>query len=107
MLRRSLGELTFHIYWNAVIASLFKREFQKNFSGAFRKMFYVGRYCKYKEWVSYFLAFMGNELGWGSDKSSESRFAVHGICHVPHPSSFPMNAEKDTHSLSIEVATCS
>ena len=44
--------------------------------------------------MSYFPAFMGNELGLGSEKSSENRFAVHGICHVPHPSSFPMNAEK-------------
>ena len=93
MLQRSLGELTFYIYWNEVIASLFKRS-QNFFSGAVRKRFYVGRYCKYKEWVSYFPAFMGNELGWGSDKSSENRFADHGICHVPRLSSFPMNAEK-------------
>ena len=41
-----------------------------------------------------------NELGWGSDKSSENRFAVHGICHVPHPSSFSNERrKKDTHSL--------
>ena len=38
--------------------------------------------------MSYIPAFMGNELGRGSDKSSKNRFAVHGICHVPHPSSF-------------------
>ena len=44
--------------------------------------------------MSYFPAFMRNERWWGSDKSSENRFAVHGIRHVPHPSSFPMNAEK-------------
>ena len=26
---------------------------------------------------------------------SENHFPVHGICHVPHPSSFPMKAEKN------------
>ena len=79
-----------------------RENFESFCLGLLEKAFFVGRYCKYKEWVSYFSAFMGNELGWGSDKSSENRFAVHGICHVPHPSSFPMNAEKkDTHFLNI------
>ena len=86
--------MTFYNHWNKVIAGLLMREFQKLLSEAFRKKFFVGRYCKYKEWVSYFSAFMGNEPGWGSDKSSENRFAVHGICHVPRYSSFPMNAKK-------------
>ena len=66
-----------------------RENFRIFFSGAFTKRFYVGRYCKYKEWVSYFPAFMGNELGWGSDKSSEN-----GISHVPHPSYFPWTQKK-------------
>ena len=69
-------------------------------SGAFRIKFLIWRYCKYKEWASYFSAFMGNELGWGSDKSSKNGKAVHRICHVPHPSSFSHERrKKDTHSL--------
>ena len=76
--------------------------FKSFLSGAFRIKIFVWRYCKYKEWASYFSVFMGNELGWGSDKSSENRFAVHGICHVPHPSSFSHERrKKDTHSLII------
>ena len=77
-----------------------RENFKSFLSGAFRIKFFIWRYCKYKEWASYFSAFMGNELGWGSDKSSENRFAVHGICHVPHPSSFSHeHRKKDTHSL--------
>ena len=50
---------------------------------------------------------MENELGWGSDKSSENRFAVHGICHVPHPSSFSHERrKKDTHSLNERTSEC-
>ena len=90
-------------HWNETIASLFKREFQHFFlSGAFRIIFFIWRYCIYKEWASYFSAFMGNELGWGSDKSSKKRFAVHEICHVPHPSSFSHERrKKDAHSWNI------
>ena len=73
----------------------------------FRIKFFISRYCKYKEWASYFSTFMGNELGWGSDKSSENRFAVHGICHVPHPSSFSHERrKKDTHSLNASDRIC-
>ena len=50
------------------------------FSGAFKNRFFVWRYCKYKDWVSYFPAFMGNELGWGSAKSSEKRFTGFVSC---------------------------
>ena len=77
-----------------------RENFKSFLSWAFRIKFFIWRYCKYKEWVSYISAFMGNELGLGSDKSSENRFAVHGICHVPHPSSFSHERrKKDTHSL--------
>ena len=83
------------------LQAYFREKLKRFLSGAFRIKFFIWRYCKYKEWASYFSAFMGNELGWGSDKSSENRFAVHGICHVPHPSSFPHERrKKDTHSLS-------
>ena len=73
-----------------------RENFKSFLSVTFRIKFFIWRYCKYKEWASYFSAFMGNELGWGSDKSSENRFAVHGICHVPHPSSFSHERRKKT-----------
>ena len=76
-----------------------RENFKSFLSMAFRIKFFIWRYCKYKEWASYFSAFMGNELGWGSDKSSENRFAVHGICHVPHPSSFFPWTQKKRHSF--------
>ena len=74
MFRRSLGELTFYIYCNEVIASLFKREFQIFFLWGFKKCFMLEDIVNIR-----------NECLIG--------FAVHGICHVPRPSSFPMNAE--------------
>ena len=77
--------------------------FKSFLSGAFRKKFFVGRYCKYKEWVSYFSAFMGNELGWGSDKSSENHFAVHGICHVSHQVHFPWTQKKRDSFLNYRI----
>ena len=84
------------------LPAYFRETFKICLSWAFRIKFFIWRYCKYKEWASYFSAFMGNELGWGSDKSSENRFAVHGICHVPHQSSFSHERrKKDTHSLNI------
>ena len=84
-----------------------RENFKSFLSGAFRIKFFIWRYCKYKEWASYFSAFMGNELGWGSDKSSENRFAVHGNCHVPHPSSFSHERrKKDTHSLNKSDTKC-
>ena len=46
--------------------------FKSFLSGAFRKKFFVGRYCKYKEWVSYFSAFIGNELRGSRDLSRVS-----------------------------------
>ena len=79
------------------------------------------RHCKYKEWVSFFSRFMGNESQCGTNKSREPRFffSVHGKwiavrnkqiareplrgsrdLFVPHCDSFPMNREKkDTHSF--------
>ena len=79
-----------------------RENFKSFLSGAFRIKFFIWRYCKYKEWASYFSAFMENELEWGSDKSSENRFTVHGICHIPHPSSFSHeHRKKDTHSLNV------
>ena len=85
------------------LQAYFREKFKRFLSGAFSIKFLIWRYCKYKEWASYFSAFMGNELGWGSDKSSENRFAVHGICHVPHPSSFPHERrKKDPHSLNVQ-----
>ena len=84
------------------LSAYFRDNFKSFLSGAFRIECFIWRYCKYKEWASYFSAFMGNELGWGSGKSSENRFAVHGICHVPHPSSFSHeHRKKDTHSLKL------
>ena len=50
--------------------------------------------------MSYFSALMGNELWWGSDKSSE---VVHGICHVSHPSSFSHERRKKDSFLNWEI----
>ena len=54
-----------------LLQAYFREKFKRFLSGALRIKFFIWRYCKYKELASYFSAFMGNELGWGSDKSSE------------------------------------
>ena len=64
------------------------REIVHNFSQQYLILFFV------LLTIRLFSALMGNELGWGSDKSYENGFAVHRICHVCHLSSFPINAEK-------------
>ena len=77
-----------------------RENFKDVLSGAFRIKFFIWRYCKNKDWASYFSAFMGNELGWGIDKSSENRFAVNRDLSGASPKFiFPWTQKKDTHSL--------